>query len=234
VPTGQFQVASLVMRPNRPDPRPPAEVGVARIHSWGDSRRTVELPPRPGGAALLAVAENFNRGWQATVGGQPLKPVRVDGWKQGWLVPAGTTGTATLTFTPQGRYLGGLVAGLALAGLLLLAALVLLLRPIHGRRVLPVVTSPGSTGLPWTVVLVGLGLALGGAVLAAGMVTGAVRRRQAPILGLLLVGAAGVLGAAATTQTWLDVSDALCAAGVGAFAGTLLGTGKRLRESGDA
>jgi len=234
VPSGQFQVVSLVMRPDRVEPRPADAVTEARIRSWSDSRRTVELPPRPGGAALLTVAENFNLGWQATADGEPLKPVRVDGWKQGWLVPAGTTGTVTLTFTPQGRYLASLVTGLALAGLLLLAALVLLLRPIHGRRAIPAAISPGHPGLPWTVGLIGLGLTLGGAVLAAGMVAGAVRRRQAPIAGLLLVAAAGALGAAAATQTWLNVSDALCAAGVGAFAGSLLGTGQRLRERGDA
>jgi arabinofuranan 3-O-arabinosyltransferase len=232
-PTEQFQVVSLVMRPNRLHPRPPADVEQARVRSWSDSRRTVELPGRSSTTSLLSVAENFNRGWQATAQGKQLQPVRVDGWEQGWLVPPGTTGTVTLTFSPQRRYLWGLVAGLVLGGLVLLAAAVLLLRPAQ-RRAVPRLLPARSAGLPWTVALLGLGLALGGGVLAAGMVVGAVLRRGAPTLGLLLVGTAGALGATAANQTWLNLAEALCATGVGAFAGSLLGPRDRAPEVPDA
>ena len=63
------------------------------------------------------VNENFNAGWQARLDGRPLSAVRLDGWKQAWLLPAGTAGTVTLTYLPDALYrdaLGGGLGGLAL------------------------------------------------------------------------------------------------------------------------
>lgn len=80
-----------------------------RIASWGDESRRVTV----GGTqeALLTVPENLNAGWSATIEGRPLKPVIVDGWKQGFLVPAGTRRTVDLTYTPAATYRGVLLAG---------------------------------------------------------------------------------------------------------------------------
>jgi arabinofuranan 3-O-arabinosyltransferase len=46
--------------------------------------------------------------------------VAVNGWQQGWVVPAGTSGTITLTFAPNSLYRAGLAGGLALLPLLAL------------------------------------------------------------------------------------------------------------------
>ena len=52
-----------------------------------------------------------------------LTPVRLDGWQQGFVVPAGAGGTITLSFRPAGSYHLALVLSLlALAGLLGLVA----------------------------------------------------------------------------------------------------------------
>lgn len=44
----------------------------------------------PGGepGRVLRVADRADEGWQATLGGTPLKPVTVDGWAQGFELPA--------------------------------------------------------------------------------------------------------------------------------------------------
>lgn len=102
-------------------PRSPhAAVGVDVI-SWQASDRMVTISEPASQDAILAVRENANDGWVATIGGRRLEPVTVDGWAQGWLVPAGTTGEVSLTFTPQSVFrwvlVGGLVAALLLVGL---------------------------------------------------------------------------------------------------------------------
>jgi arabinofuranan 3-O-arabinosyltransferase len=76
-----------------------------------------------GPATVLVVHENSNAGWRATLGGQVLRAVVVDGWQQGWVVPAGAAGAVHLTYTPGRSYRVGLLVGVA--GLLALAWLVL-------------------------------------------------------------------------------------------------------------
>ena len=90
------------------------------IEAWGSNARAVALAERAE-ATLLVVNENFNAGWEATAGGAPLSPVRVDGWKQGWLVPAGAAVGISLVYGPDSTYrlglwLGALAAGLVIAG----------------------------------------------------------------------------------------------------------------------
>jgi arabinofuranan 3-O-arabinosyltransferase len=71
----------------------------------------------------LVVPESINPGWVAHTGtGTRLTPVAVNGWQQGWAVPAGTSGTITLTFAPNSLYRAGLASGLALLPLLALMA----------------------------------------------------------------------------------------------------------------
>src|SRR5262249_59338260 len=72
----------------------------------------------------LVVHENANAGWQATVNGRALPALRVDGWQQGWLVPAGTSGRVTLRYAPDRLYRLSLLAGLL--GVVLLLGLALL------------------------------------------------------------------------------------------------------------
>ncbi|MFM1730786.1 alpha-(1-_3)-arabinofuranosyltransferase [Prescottella soli] len=74
---------------------------------------------------LLVVPESTNVGWVATApDGTELRPVVVGGWQQGWIVPADTAGTVTLTFPSDRWYRAGLAFGLLLLIPLALLALV--------------------------------------------------------------------------------------------------------------
>jgi arabinofuranan 3-O-arabinosyltransferase len=72
--------------------------------------------------SYLVVNENFNPGWRAVVDGRRLRAVRLDGWKQAWLLPAGTAGVVTLTYLPNAIYQGAILAGLSALALALFVA----------------------------------------------------------------------------------------------------------------
>ena len=102
-----------------------ASVTPAATGAWGPARREVRIPAAMTSAAsrVLVVPESINPGWVArTSAGTRLTPVAVNGWQQGWVVPAGTSGTVTLTFAPNSLYRAGLAGGLALLPLLALMA----------------------------------------------------------------------------------------------------------------
>ena len=103
-----------------------------RVLTWTPSRRTVAVSA--GAASYAQVAQNFSRGWVATFGGRTLTPVRLDGWEQGWIIPAGAAGTITMTFASDGPYR----AGLALGALLLVVLAVLALTGSDRSRLGPV------------------------------------------------------------------------------------------------
>jgi len=90
----------------------------ADVTAWGGSQRTVQVSAAD--RSYLEVNQNYNVGWQAVLGGRTLTPVRLDGWKQAWVLPAGSSGTVTLSYRPAGLYQAALIAGLA--GLLLCLA----------------------------------------------------------------------------------------------------------------
>ncbi|WP_350276832.1 alpha-(1-_3)-arabinofuranosyltransferase family protein [Kribbella sp. HUAS MG21] len=73
---------------------------------------TVEVP----GAdeqSVLAIAQNYTEGWEAYDGsGRKLTPIRVGGWQQGWLLPAGPEQVVTARFMPDRTYRAGLLLGL--------------------------------------------------------------------------------------------------------------------------
>jgi arabinofuranan 3-O-arabinosyltransferase len=72
---------------------------------------------------VLVIPESINPGWVArTSTGARLTPVAVNGWQQGWVVPAGNPGTITLTFASNSLYRAGLALGLALLPVLALLA----------------------------------------------------------------------------------------------------------------
>jgi arabinofuranan 3-O-arabinosyltransferase len=101
--------------------------GELSVTTWGGTDRSVRLPaastPR-----LLVMRENTSVGWRATLGTTRLAPIVVDGWQQGWLVPAGADGTVQITFAPDRTYRIGLLIGLGLLAALVLGAIVLSLR----------------------------------------------------------------------------------------------------------
>ncbi|MDH6195918.1 arabinofuranan 3-O-arabinosyltransferase [Mycobacterium frederiksbergense] len=90
---------------------------------WSADRREVQVPASPS-AQVLVVPESVNPGWTARdAAGAELTPVKVNGWQQGWVVPAGAAGTVTLAFASNTPYRIGLIAGLALLPVLALLAL---------------------------------------------------------------------------------------------------------------
>ncbi|HEY7053261.1 MAG TPA: alpha-(1-_3)-arabinofuranosyltransferase [Mycobacterium sp.] len=112
-----------LVTPRAPPPTT-APSGVARVDAWGPDRREVHTDPAPA-ARVLVVPESANPGWVAHASnGTKLTPVVVNGWQQGWVVPAGTSGAITLTFPANAYYRAGLGWGLALLPLLVLLALV--------------------------------------------------------------------------------------------------------------
>ncbi len=106
----------------------PATSGTRAAHvvSWASASRSVRVSA--GAATYLEVSQNYNPGWVATFENRTLAPVRLDGWQQGWVVPAGTSGTVTMTFTPDRAYRQGLLLGALFLVLLALLAL------LPGRR----------------------------------------------------------------------------------------------------
>lgn len=118
-PTAPFVVDSaqlstpLAARADAAAATTPAATG-----DWGSARRQVQVAAAPT-ARVLVVPESVNPGWVARGGdGTRLDPVTVNGWQQGWVLPAGTAGPVTLTFGPNRLYRAALGGGLALLPLL--------------------------------------------------------------------------------------------------------------------
>ena len=161
-----------------------------RIERWGRSERTAVVAA--GDEALLSLPENFNDGWVAEVDGEELTPVRVDGWQQGWILPAGEQVTVELRYRPQTTYDVILPLGLVVSGSLLLGALVFgligLVRPLRAPA-----PSRRRRAVPWppaeppdrivSAVPVGGALLLLGPAATIGLVAGAVCSARRALAG---------------------------------------------------
>jgi arabinofuranan 3-O-arabinosyltransferase len=111
------ELSGPLAAPSATAPATPAATG-----AWGPARREVRVPNATT-SRVLVVPESINTGWVArTSAGTRLTPLAVNGWQQGWVVPAGTSGTITLIFAPNSLYRAGLAGGLALLPLLALLA----------------------------------------------------------------------------------------------------------------
>ena len=193
--------------------------GTPTVDNWGPANRVVSVSAA-GTPRTLELAENFNIGWRATLDGQELKPVRVDGWRQAWIVPAGAAGAVDMTFAPDAGYRIGLVLGL-LAALALVALALIRARP---TRLAPV----GAWQPRWLLP------ALAGIVVAANMgapglllgaiIGGAIVMVRRPGVGAAIVAIAATLStvlqliyrwpASATQPTWVTVVQTLAVAAV--------------------
>ncbi len=180
----------------------------AAITAWGSTRRKVRAPASAS-TRLLVVPESINPGWVArTATGIRLTPVAVNGWQQGWVVPAGEQGVITLTFASNDLYRAGLAVGLAL--LPLLAALALWRTR---RRDDDPPARPWGSGIPAAVALLGSSAVIAGAggVAVVGAALGlryALRRRQRLRDAATVALSAGGLilaGAALSRHPWRSV-----------------------------
>jgi arabinofuranan 3-O-arabinosyltransferase len=103
----------------------------ATVLSWTPSSRTLRVAAAS--RSYLEVNENFNAGWRAVLAGRQLRPVQLDGWKQAWVLPAGSSGVVTLTYEPQALYRDAVVGGLVALALVIGVA-VALARPRRRTR----------------------------------------------------------------------------------------------------
>jgi len=209
--TPEYAVEAIAL-----EPVDAVTVGVAEapaIEEWGATHRTVDVPfsdvPR-----ILETTENANSGWSATLNGEQLEPVRVDGWRQGWIVPAGAAGLVVLDFGAQAAYLGGLLAGLA-------AALALIALALLGRRRPGEIQPEPATGRGFWLAGSGaaVGLLLGGVpglvAAAAAIALAWVMPRSvvAGVLGMLAAAGAAIMPWPGRLEapTWMLVVTALLA-----------------------
>jgi arabinofuranan 3-O-arabinosyltransferase len=176
------------------------------VVSWRDGDRAVRVGAGP--SSLVWMHENTNPGWKATLDGRRLEPLVVDGWQQGFALPAGDGGNLRITFGPQSSYAAALVTGLVTALLLLVLTVAAfpfrrsgLLGPERPRRRLP--TPWGGVAIAAAVPAAWL---LAGPAVAIGLAVGAFEprvkrlgRRARSFTGAAAV-ALAVLAAAVSSQ----------------------------------
>ncbi len=131
------------------------DVGTPRsllIDRWRNDDRIITVGE--GAQGLLVVNEIFNRGWVAMLNGNRLDSTEIDGWRQAFVVPAGSGGTVRLTYTPNRSY--RILTGL---GFLLLVLMVVL--AFIGRRSKDASDPIGPRQFPdWVVLLLVAGVAI--------------------------------------------------------------------------
>ncbi|MDV3128615.1 alpha-(1-_3)-arabinofuranosyltransferase family protein [Mycobacterium sp. 21AC1] len=138
-PGSAFIVDGVALDTPQSDEIRPATTHPVDVAAWGPDRREIQMSPAAT-TQTLVVPESVNPGWIARdADGTRLEPVTVNGWQQGWLVPAGTAGTVTLSFDSNNPYRIGLIGGLALLPILALLALVPARRPWQ----------PAAPARPW-------------------------------------------------------------------------------------
>ncbi|MFH0518949.1 alpha-(1-_3)-arabinofuranosyltransferase family protein [Streptomyces sp. M41] len=157
------------------------------IRDWLGDRRKVTVGS--GAASYLTTYENFNDGWRATLNGTELTPVRLDGWQQGWRIPAGSGGTVELSYEPAVAYEAGLI-GSAVALALLVALVLWRRRAPNPDEPQPVPPLPGLWLGTVAVTVVGVFIA-GWFALLVPVLAVVAWRRHALLVPIALVALAG-------------------------------------------
>ncbi|MEC3980075.1 alpha-(1-_3)-arabinofuranosyltransferase domain-containing protein [Amycolatopsis sp. H20-H5] len=111
-------------------PPPPTVNRAVTVLNWAAQHREVRIAA--GGSTYLAVHQVYDAGWTASLNGTALTPVQLDGWQQGFVVPAGTGGVITLSF-PAGTAYAIALAGSGVGVLALAVCAVLPTRPVRRR-----------------------------------------------------------------------------------------------------
>jgi arabinofuranan 3-O-arabinosyltransferase len=186
----------------------PENVAAQGVNVWRPSPSELTLEaPLATEDSVLTVAQNFSTGWEAYDGtGRKLVPIRVGGWQQGWLLPAGPEQQVTARFKPDRDYRAGLLVGLV--ALILVAGLAVFSRrrSRHSGHRLREAQRLGAW--PASVLLVVAGVFMAGWIgLAVTVVAAALAwfldGRRIALIGAVVV--AVLLGTAiAAAQPWPD------------------------------
>jgi arabinofuranan 3-O-arabinosyltransferase len=104
---------------------------------------------------VLATTQNANPGWEASLGGQALRPVTLDGYRQGFVVPAGLAGVVDVRFGPDTAYRWALLIG----GLLVLVVVAMAVRRERAAPGTTQSVDPGFGAPLWVLPLGGVALA---------------------------------------------------------------------------
>ncbi|MGB8405398.1 MAG: alpha-(1-_3)-arabinofuranosyltransferase [Mycobacterium sp.] len=181
----------------------------AALGAWTSDHREVRLPPSPV-QRVLVVPESINPGWSAhTANGTSLTPVTVNGWQQGWILPAGLSGTVTMQFASNVQYRVGVFGGLALLPVLALLALWRTRRPSSDAPSRPWQPPPVVVGAALLAVGTLIAGAAGAGVLAAVMGLRYLLRDRPKLLDGLTIGAAAsgltLAGAILSVYPWRSV-----------------------------
>jgi arabinofuranan 3-O-arabinosyltransferase len=204
-PTASLRVDSLTLT------RPGAAVGDQRpaavTRDGSGVPTSVDVPARST-TSILSLTQNVNPGWQASLDGKPLAAQRVDGWQQGWVLPAGPAATIDLRFAPTRLFEALLLVGAGLALLCVVGATPLRLRRRAVPDLPPLAAAPVRR-LDVALVATAAGFLTGWAGLAILAAVGLVVRRfrwfdgTAYGAGLaLLVATAGLTWAPIKDQSW--------------------------------
>lgn len=99
-----FTITDLKLVSDGSGVSPPATGGgrSVRVLRWQPESRQVRIGS--GAETYLELHQNANPGWVATLRGRVLTPVTLDGWQQGFVVPAGAGGVISMTFAPANFY----------------------------------------------------------------------------------------------------------------------------------
>ena len=118
---GLFTVTNVLLQTPRAGPAPAAGPDRSlHVLNWGADNRSVRVGP--GARSYVEVHQNSNAGWAASLNGRRLTPVVLDGWQQGFVMPAGAGGIVTMTFAPATWYHASLaLSALAIIGLIVVA-----------------------------------------------------------------------------------------------------------------
>lgn len=127
---------------------------VKNVEVWrpNPAELTIEVPAAEE-QSVLTVAQNYSDGWVAYDGtGHKLAPIRIGGWQQGWLLPAGAEQVVTARFMPDRTYRAGLLVGLV--AMLAVLALAVFFR--RGSRYSGHRLREARRVRPWVAVVCGL------------------------------------------------------------------------------
>ncbi len=182
----------------------------ATTTEWRADHRAVDVTTSQS-SRVLVVPESINPGWTArTANGTALAPITVNGWQQGWVLPAGTAGPVTLTFGSNTPYRAGLIGGLALLPLLGLLAFLPVRRPRaaeEGARP----WQPGRAATSFAAVATAAAISGIVGIVVAGAALGLryVLRRREKLCGAVTVGVTAggliVAGAVLSQNPWRSV-----------------------------